>query len=434
MRSTATTGTEARMESFYSRYRNVLLLVAILLAQIIGLAVQVRRPSAAGSGDTGQVRLIRYWVTSIVSPLEEFFLWTGHGIRGAWHGYLNLRGVRNQNLALQAEVDRLRMEQASLAEDVRQGQRLQALLGFKQQYIYQTVAAQVIGTSGTDQSRVLLIDKGSLEGLRPDMPVITPDGVVGKVRDVFRHSAQVLEINDAASGLGVILQSTRLRGILRGNTEGQTEIINILPDEQIQPGEAVITSGGDQVFPRGLPVGVVERVVNDPERAPYMAVLVHPDAKLSRLEEVLVITQIGNTLPTQEESDLISSEQRAADVLAQRLPGQDTGPQQTKLGPNGKPLPGQDPNAPPPPAQPPQPLHTDRFSPMGEPDASAASSSQAPMSAAPSPSTQPGKKKRRASVPTAPATAPATDAAPAQTLPEQASPAPAPTTPPEAQP
>ena len=393
------------MESFYSRYRNVLLLVVILLAQVIGLAVQVRRP-AAESKDAPQVRLIRYWVTGILSPLERFFLFLGHGVRGAWHGYIDLRGVRSQNQALQAEVDRLRMEQASLAEDVRQGQRLQALLGFKQQYIYQTVAAQVTGTSGTDQSRVLYIDKGSSDGLRPDMPVITPDGVVGKVRDVFGHSAQVLEINDAASGLGVILQSTRLRGILRGNVAGQTEIINILPDEQIQPGETVITSGGDQVFPRGLPVGVVERVVNDPERAPYMAVLVRPDAKLSRLEEVLVITQIGSALPAQEESDLISSEQRAADVLAQRLPGTDTGPPPLKLGPDGKPLPGQDISAPPPPAQPPLPLHPDRFSPQSGAEATDAQSS---TETAPAPAAAVNKKPRR-HAPASAAPTPAPDA------------------------
>ena len=412
------------MESFYSRYRNVLLLVAILLAQVIGLAVQVRRPAAADSKDAPQVRLIRYWVTGIVSPFERFFLFLGHGVRGAWHGYINLRGVRSQNQSLQAEVDRLRMEQASLAEDVRQGQRLQALLNFKQQYIYQTVAAQVIGTSGTDQSRVLYIDKGSKDGLRPDMPVITPDGVVGKVRDVFGHTAQVLEINDAASGLGVILQSTRLRGILRGTAEGKTEIINILPDEQIQPGETVITSGGDEVYPRGLPVGVVERVVSDPERAPYMAVLVRPDAKLSRLEEVLVITQIGSALPTQEESDLISSEQRAADVLAQRLPGQDTGPEQTKLGPNGKPLPGQDPNAPPPPAQPPLPLHPDRFSPPNEPEAATASGEQTPTDATTPQPASTGKKTRRKRTPaTTPTTAPAADATPAQPTTPTAAPA-----------
>ena len=136
-----------------------------------------------------------------------------------------------------------------MAEDARQGQRLQALLGFKEKYVYKTVAAQVIGTSGTEQSHVLLIDKGSKDGLKPDMPVITPDGIVGKTRDVFRHTSQVLEISDATSGAGVILEKTRIRGVLRGDTWGQPEIVNVSPDERIQRGEPVLTSGGDAIYP-----------------------------------------------------------------------------------------------------------------------------------------------------------------------------------------
>ena len=106
----------------------------------------------------------------------------GKGIRGLWGNYVDLIHVRKQNKDLKAELDRLRLEEDSLAEDARQGQRLQALLGFKEKYVYKTVAAQVIGTSGTEQSQVLLIDKGSKDGIKPDMPVITPDGIVGKTQ------------------------------------------------------------------------------------------------------------------------------------------------------------------------------------------------------------------------------------------------------------
>ena len=102
------------------------------------------------------------------------------------------------------------------------------------------------------------------------MAVITADGIVGKVRDVFPHSAQVLVINDQTSGAGVILESTRIRGILRGNALGQPQIVGILDDQRIQPGEKVLTAGGDQMFPRGLPVGVVEKVVRDPEREKFI--------------------------------------------------------------------------------------------------------------------------------------------------------------------
>ena len=350
------------MESFLSRYRNPLVLLAIVLAQLLGLAVQVRRPNPGKDGE--QTRLIRYWVVTAFAPFERVFLSVGHGVSHTWHNYVDLRHVRQQNQQLQSELDRMRLEQSSLAVDAGEGLRLQKLFGFQQQYVAKTAAAHIIGTSGTDLSRVLVIDKGSKDGLKTDMPVITPDGVVGKVRDVFPHTAQVLEINDQTSGLGIVLTQTRLRGILRGNSAGQTEIIDILPDERIQTGEQVVTSGGDSVYPPGLPVGTVERVVNDPERNPYVAVLVRPAVNLSRLDEVLVITQTQNTMPATMQQDIATSEQKAADILSQRLPSV---PPPANVGPDGKPI---NANSPPPPVRPPSSLHPDQFTPDATPPAS----------------------------------------------------------------
>ena len=95
------------------------------------------------------------------------------GVGGLWQNYIDLRHVREQNQDLQKTIDRLRLEQAALLEDARQGQRLQALLNFQEKYIYKTVAAQAIGSSGSDQSRVFYLDKGSADGLDRDMAVIT---------------------------------------------------------------------------------------------------------------------------------------------------------------------------------------------------------------------------------------------------------------------
>ena len=149
------------MESFFSRYRNALVLIAVLLAQVIGLAVQVRRPGPGSEADKGGVRLIRAWVVGLVTPPERLLHGTGLGIRGMWTNYVDLIHVRQQNKDLQGRTGPAAPEEDSMAEDARQGQRLQVLLGFKEKYIYKTVAAQVIGTSGTEQSQVLLIDKGS---------------------------------------------------------------------------------------------------------------------------------------------------------------------------------------------------------------------------------------------------------------------------------
>ncbi|MDR3792152.1 MAG: rod shape-determining protein MreC [Terracidiphilus sp.] len=391
------------MDSFFSRYRNFLVLFALLLAQIVGLAVQVRRTSdghgALDAGDGPGVRLIRYWAETLVAQPERAFHYSKLGIFGLWQNYLDLHSVRQQNKDLQQTIDRLRLEQASLLEDARQGQRLQALLGFQQNYIYTTLTAQAIGSSGSDLSRSFFIDKGSANGLRPDMAVVTPDGIVGKVRDVFQHTAQVLAVNDQTSGAGVILETTRIRGVLRGNAAGQIEVVGIMADQRIKPGEKVLTAGGDMVFPRGLPVGEVVKVVPDPDRDSCILVLLKPAAHLERLDEVLVITSTQPRFSDQQQQDMASSEaakapdlatlneqKKASEIMAERLPGL-TDP---NLPAPPQPDPDQkqaqpDPAKPLPPARSLPALHSDRFSPglASAPQASAAAQSSARTAAKP---------------------------------------------------
>jgi rod shape-determining protein MreC len=374
------------MESFFSRYKNVLVLVVVLLAQVVGLAVQVRHPST-GAPEAAQVRLIRYWVVSLVAPPERWLHSIGSGVRGMWSNYVGLRGIRQQNRDLKAEVDRLRMEQAGLMEDARQGQRLQQLLSFKEHYIYKTVPAQIIGTSGSDLSHVLYIDKGSRDGVKPDMPAITPDGIVGKIKDVFPHTSQLLLISDQTSGAGVLLETLRIRGILRGNSLGRPQIVNVMPDDRIQAGERVLTSGGDEVYPRGLPVGVVERTVPDPDHDGYVAIVVKPAANLSRLEEVLVVTDVADHVPAAEQHDIAQSvseadaKKRAADILSDRLPGLKD-PNAPAPAPNAVAAPAD--GYPGRPAKAGVALHPDRFSPDTAPPASTMTPGQTAHPSAPS--------------------------------------------------
>jgi rod shape-determining protein MreC len=179
----------------------------------------------------------------------------------------------------------------------------------------------VIGTSGSDQSRLLLLDKGANDGLKPGMAVITPDGVVGKLRDVFPSTSQLLLLSDPTSGAGVFLQSTRIRAILKGSPTGQIVIQDLTPDDRIKPGEKVLTSGGDLVFPRGLAVGTVESLKLDPEHQPYTLITLKPAANLNQLEEVLVVTATGNNLDPKTEQELAAdAASNAADVRAEKLP------------------------------------------------------------------------------------------------------------------
>lgn len=337
------------MDSFFIRFKNVLVLITLVLLQVVALAVQVQRPSESAlpgsTADGRKITLLRRWTVALVTPLERFTHGSSLRTRSLWSNYIDLRHAREQNQQLRQEVTQLREEQAAFAEDAAQGRRLQAVLGFQQKYIARTVAAQVIGTSGSDRSHVLYLDKGAADGLQTNQAVITPYGVVGKLRDVFPHTSQLLLINDSSSGAGVLLESTRIRGIIRGTGSGDVEINNLTADDRIKPGEQVVTSGGDQVFPRGLPVGIIASVTPDPQHQPYTSILIKPAADLSRLEEVLVVTGTSATLPGAAQADAAqaeataSEEKRAAQVLAQKLPSahDDTTPDVTgKTAADGK--------------------------------------------------------------------------------------------------
>jgi rod shape-determining protein MreC len=307
-------------------------LMAVLFIQVVALATQVKRPEGAKPGSTGSgTRLIRVWTVTAFTPVEKMFVSTGHFFRHGWHNYADLRGARQQNKELQDEVARLQMEQVRLRQDADQARRLQVLLDFKENFISKTVAAQVIAFSGTEQSRLITIDKGSRDGLKPDMAVITPDGIVGKVKEVFKLSSQVLLINDHDSGAGVILENSRLQGIVKGTPLGELQINDIMSDEKVEPGEHVITSGGDRIYPKGYSVGTVIASTPDHDNDPFLVIKIKPAADLNRLEEVLVITEMADN---SHSASAGPEPMRAADILSQRLPSV------PKVDPNAPKTPG----------------------------------------------------------------------------------------------
>jgi len=298
------------MESVLGRYRNLIILVGVLFLQVLGLAMQVKR----GNSQAQDTRLIRIWAVGAITPFERSLVWIQNGSHNLWHNYFYLRGVRAENRDLKQQIEQMRLEQVRLTEDAAQARRLQTLLSFKEQYISKTVAAQVIGSSGSDLSRVIYIDKGEKAGIRRDMAVITADGIVGKVLTVYANVAQVLLISDQSSGVGAILEKSRLQGVLRGTSTGEVVLERVMSDEQVTPGETLLTSGGDQIFPKGLPVGTVTKVGSGKDL--FLNIRVRPSADLSRLEEVLVLVEKQEREPVADDNVRV----RAADILAQRLP------------------------------------------------------------------------------------------------------------------
>ncbi len=297
------------MESVLGRYRNLTILVGVLFLQVLGLAVQVKR-----SADAENTRLIRIWAVGAITPFERGLVWLQNGSNNLLHDYLLLRGVRAENRQLKGQIEQMKLDQVRLSEEAIQAERLQSLLAFKELIKIDTVAAQVIGSSGSDLSRSIYIDKGENAGLKPDMAVITAGGIVGKVWIVYPSTSLVLMINDQSSGVGVFLEKSRLQGVLRGTPNGELILERVMSDEQVIPGEAVLSSGGDQIFPKGLPVGTVSKV--GPGKDLFLSINVKPAADLSRLEEVLVVTQKEEREPVAQSGASV----RAADILARRLP------------------------------------------------------------------------------------------------------------------
>src|SRR5260370_34417642 len=236
------------------RYRHLIVLVGVLFAQVLGLAVQVKRTT-----DSEPTRLIRIWAVGAVSPLEKVLVWVQTSAGHVWHNYFYLRGVRAENRSLKQQIERMSLGQVRMSQDADQARRLQAWLAFKEQFIARTMAAQVIGSSGSELSRSVYIDKGESDGIKPDMAVITAEGIVGKVLRVYRSTSQVLLIDDQTSGVGAILHTTRLQGILRGTPAGEVVLEKVMSDEAVPAGEMVLTSGGGGMFPhRCLLGGVVD--------------------------------------------------------------------------------------------------------------------------------------------------------------------------------
>ncbi len=295
-----------------SRHRSLALLGTMLVLQLLLLAVQIKRQQ--------QVRLIRVWAIEAVTPLGRAAAWVSDGIYGFWSGYIALRHLRRENIDLRAERDQLKIHNAELEGRAAEADRLTALLGFRDAHKeVSLLPARVIGASPDVGSRIIFLSRGSRDGVRRDMGVMTPDGVVGKVLAAFPDTSQVLLLSDKESGVGALLATSRTQAPVNGTGEPLLQMEYVSNDIKIQSGETVLTSGQDRIFPKDLPVGTVVDVKSD-HRSPFQQISVRPAARLDQLEEVLVLLTRQDFAPRKDAEVAPASAPPAVSGTAQPAP------------------------------------------------------------------------------------------------------------------
>lgn len=267
-----------RVQAFVARRRAFFILLGVLVAQLLLLSAQITRDH--------KVRLIQVWAVAVFDPFARALRGMADATTGAWKSYRELWQAQQQNFELQIQLVAARSEIQQLTEQAAEARRLRDLLAFKNRLPFQTVAAEVIATSPGEASTAIFIDKGTDAGLTSDLAVITPAGIVGKTIAVFPHTAQVLLITDPASGVAGTLERSRVQGILKGGTLNLCQVHYVMNEASVSVGEIVLTSGLDQIYPKGLPVG---SVIQTAEGNIYKKVTVAPAAALDRLETVLVV-------------------------------------------------------------------------------------------------------------------------------------------------
>ena len=209
------------------------------------------------------------------------------GIRRGWGGYVGLRHLKEENDALKRDLAAAQIaaqEQHALASRAR---GLEKLLDLRDRTSLQTTAAEVIGVAAAQDFRTVTIDKGTRDGLRPDMAVIAPAGVVGRIVVPSARSAKVQLLVDRNAAAGAIVERTRAQGVVVGAGGDRLEMEYVSEAYDIAVGDVVVTSGIDGIYPKGFVIGHIESV--ERSGGAYKRITVKPAVDFNGIEEVLVV-------------------------------------------------------------------------------------------------------------------------------------------------
>ena len=267
------------MANSLAERRPLLLLLVLLTVNLVLMSSRVR------SDESGS--LLERAVLSVGSPFLKVASWFARSTVGTWRGYAALRGVEEENRRLRDEVDALALR-AQEKEELRQELgRLQDLLALRGEIEYPSVAAHVIARGASGGARILLLDRGSASGIRHNQPVITPRGVVGRVIEASPGVSKVQTVLDPNSGVAALIQRTRAQGLIVGQGESALRMEYLGDLETVEVGDVVVTSGLDQIYPKGYIIGTV--LSTGVGEGMTKNVDVRPEVEFGRLEEVLVL-------------------------------------------------------------------------------------------------------------------------------------------------
>jgi rod shape-determining protein MreC len=227
-------------------------------------------------------------VVEITAPVQLVTTKTIDAIEGFWLKYLSLIDLGNENASLRKEIESLRIENDRYRELATANQRLEKLLQFKSTVQWPAIAAQVIGHDPTGWFESIIIDKGKNSGVKLGMPVVNAQGVVGQVVSLAPNYSKVLLIIDQNSAVDCLIQRSREKGIVKGLTQKTCKMHYVVKTGDAVVGDLVVTSGMGGVYPKGLPVGKVIEVSEDPWEM-FKGVMVRPLVDFEKLEEVLVL-------------------------------------------------------------------------------------------------------------------------------------------------
>ncbi|MCC7179801.1 MAG: rod shape-determining protein MreC [Acidobacteria bacterium] len=261
------------------KHRPGLLLGAAVVLHVVIISAQVNTASG--------LPVLQVVTFGAFAELQRMVTSGVTGVQGLWSGYVDLRGVKDENTALRQELQALQIrlqEERALAQ---RAEDLRQLLELRQRAELDTTAAEIIAASASPEFRTVTIDKGSTDGLQADMAVISPAGVVGRLILPSRRAAKVQLLIDRNAAAGAIIERSRAQGVAVGFGTGELRMDYVSATADVKAGDLVITSGIDGIYPKGFVIGTVDSV--DKGTGTYHEVRVRPAVDFSRLEEVLVV-------------------------------------------------------------------------------------------------------------------------------------------------